>query len=142
MTFSDSPRLRFSDSLFSKTILMPDLQTLNRASLVQLTVVGRKSGKSRKVKIWFATDASKGKIYVTSARGSDAQWVKNLRTNPHVTLEIDNRVFKGTAAWREDDGVQTDIIPLFLQKYFLAKVFKWIGWYKTIFAFEITPQEK
>lgn len=121
---------------------MPDLETLNRTSLVQLTVVGRKSGKRRKVKIWFATDANKGKIYVTSARGSDAQWVKNLRANPQVTLEIDNRVFKGTAAWREDDGVRTEIIPLFLQKYFLAKVFKWIGWYKVIFAFEITPQEK
>ncbi len=120
---------------------MLDLQKLNRASLVDLTVIGRKSGKPHSVKIWFAADASKGKIYVTSARGSDAQWVKNLRKNPQVTLEIDNRVFKGTAVWREDDGVRTDVIPLFLQKYFLAKVFKWIGWYKTIFAFEITPTE-
>ncbi len=110
--------------------------------MVQLTVVGRKSGKSRSVKIWFVADASKGKIYVSSARGSDAQWVKNLRANPQVTLEVDNRVFKGTAVWREDDGVRTEIIPLFLQKYFLAKVFKWIGWYKTIFAFEITPNEQ
>ena len=46
---------------------MLDLQALNRESLVHLTVFGRKTGKPHTVKIWFATDASKGKVYVTSA---------------------------------------------------------------------------
>ena len=124
-----------------KDLLMLDLQALNRESLVHLTVLGRKSGKPHTVKIWFATDASKGKVYVTSARGSDAQWVKNLRKNPQATLQIGNTSFKGTATWREDDQVRTEIIPLFLRKYFLAKVFKWIGWYKQVFAFEVTPSE-
>src|SRR6266542_3009020 len=58
----------------SSLYLMPDLQTLNRESLVRLTVRGRKSGKPHTVKIWFT--ASNGKIYVTSARGRDADWVK------------------------------------------------------------------
>jgi len=124
-----------------KDLLMLDLQALNRESLVHLTVLGRKSGKPHTVKIWFATDASKGKVYVTSARGSDAQWVKNLRKNPQATLQIGNTSFKGTATWREDDQVRTEVIPLFLRKYFLAKVFKWIGWYKQVFAFEVTPSE-
>lgn len=116
---------------------MPDLQALNRASLVQLTVRGRKSGKSHTVKIWFA--AGNGKIYVTSARGMDADWVKNLRKNPDVQLQIGETPLQGTAVWREDAGVRSDILPLFLRKYFLARVFKWIGWYKQVFAFEITP---
>jgi len=120
---------------------MLDLQALNRESLVHLTVLGRKSGKPHTVKIWFATDASKGKVYVTSARGSDAQWVKHLRKYPQTTLQIGNTSFKGTATWREDDQVRTEVIPLFLRKYFLAKVFKWIGWYKQVFAFEVTPSE-
>jgi deazaflavin-dependent oxidoreductase (nitroreductase family) len=124
-----------------KDLRMLDLQALNRESLVHLTVLGRKSGKPHTVKIWFATDASKGKVYVTSARGSDAQWVKNLRKNPQATLQIGNTSFKGTATWREDDQVRTEVIPLFLRKYFLAKVFKWIGWYKQVFAFEVTPSE-
>jgi deazaflavin-dependent oxidoreductase (nitroreductase family) len=119
---------------------MLDLQALNRESLVHLTVLGRKSGKPHTVKIWFATDASKGKVYVTSARGSDAQWVKNLRKNPQATLQIGNTSFKGAATWREDDQVRTEVIPLFLRKYFLARVFKWIGWYKQVFAFEVTPE--
>jgi deazaflavin-dependent oxidoreductase (nitroreductase family) len=120
---------------------MLDLQTLNRESLVHLTVFGRKTGKPHTVKIWFATDPNKGKVYVTSARGSDAQWVKNLRKNPQVEVRIGNTSFKGTAVWREDAQVATEVIPLFLRKYFLARVFKWIGWYKAIFAFEITPEQ-
>jgi deazaflavin-dependent oxidoreductase (nitroreductase family) len=116
---------------------MPDLQALNRESLVQLTVRGRKSGKPHTVKIWFA--AGNGKIYVTSARGMGADWVKNLRKTPEATLQIGTTSLKGMAVWREDPGVRTEVLPLFLRKYFLAKVFKWIGWYKQEFAFEITP---
>jgi len=48
---------------------MPDLQALNRESLVHLTVRGRKSGKPHTVKIWFA--AGNDKIYVTSAHDMD-----------------------------------------------------------------------
>ena len=120
---------------------MFDLQALNRESLVHLTVIGRKSGKPHTVKIWFATDPAKGRVYVTSARGADAQWVKNLRKNSQVAVKIGEASFTGTAVWRDDDHVRTEVIPLFLRKYFLAKVFKWIGWYKTIFAFEITPEQ-
>ena len=120
---------------------MLDLQTLNHESVVHLTVIGRKSGKPHTVKIWFAVDASKGKVYVTSARGSNAQWVKNLRKTPHAKLRIANTTFNGTAVWLDDERVKSEILPLFFRKYFLAKIFKWIGWYKVIFAFEITPEK-
>lgn len=116
---------------------MLDLDALNRESLVQLTVRGRKSGKPHTVKIWFAV--GNGKIYVTSARGMDADWVKNLRKNSDVQLRIGTTSLQGTATWREDPAVKTEVLPLFLRKYFLARVFKWIGWYKQVFAFEITP---
>jgi deazaflavin-dependent oxidoreductase (nitroreductase family) len=115
---------------------MTDLQALNRESLVHLTVRGRKSGKPHTVKIWFAV--GNGKIYVTSARGTTADWVKNLRKNPEATLQIGTTSLKGTAVWREDPGVRTEVLPLFLRKYFLARLFRWIGWYKQEFAFVIT----
>jgi deazaflavin-dependent oxidoreductase (nitroreductase family) len=118
---------------------MLDFQRLNRERLVLLTVVGRKSGKPHTVKIWFA--AENGRVFVTSARGTGAQWVKNLRKTPAATVKIGETTFQGIAVWREDDKVRTEVIPLFLRKYFLAKVFKWIGWYSVMFAFEITPND-
>jgi deazaflavin-dependent oxidoreductase (nitroreductase family) len=120
-------------------MVLPDLHALNRESLVQLTVRGRKSGKPYTVKIWFAV--GNGKIYVTSARGMTANWIKNLRKNPEARIQIGNVAFNGAAVWRDDPGVRSDIFPLFFRKYFLARIFKWIGWYATDFAFEITPTE-
>ena len=116
---------------------MPDLQALNRESLVELTVKGRKTGKPQTVKIWFAV--GNGKVYVTSGRGLGAQWIKNLQKNPDVTLQIGATSLQGTALWREGPSVRTEIFPLFVRKYFLARLSSWIlGWYKQEFAFEIT----
>lgn len=115
----------------------PNLQTLNRESLVQLTVRGRKSGKPHAVKIWFAVGDDK--VYVTSGRGLGAQWIKNLQKNPDVTLQIGTTRLQGTALWREGPSVRAEIFPLFLRKYLRARLFSWIlGWYKQEFAFEIT----
>src|SRR5262249_32605518 len=114
-----------------------DLQALNRESLVPFKGRGRKSGQPHTRESWFA--AGNGKIYVASARGTGADWVKNLHKNPDARLRIGSTTVQGTAVWREDAGVRTEVLPLFLRKYFLAKVFKWIGWYKQEFAFEITP---
>ncbi|MGE0682671.1 MAG: nitroreductase/quinone reductase family protein [Candidatus Binatia bacterium] len=119
---------------------MPDLQALDRESLVQLIVKGRKTGKPQTVKIWFAV--GNGKVYVTSGRGLGAQWIKNLQKNPEVTLQIGSTTLKGTALWREGPGVRTEIFPLFFHKYLRARLFSWIfGWYKQEFAFEITVSE-
>lgn len=119
---------------------MRDLQALNRESVVELTVTGRKSGKPHTVKIWFAADREK--VYVTSGRGLGAQWIKNLQKNPQVTLRIGTTTLKGTASWREGPEVRATIFPLFFKKYFSARIFSWIlGWYKQEFAFEITPDK-
>ncbi len=116
-----------------------DLASLNRQSLIELTVLGRKTGKPRTVKIWFV--ATPDKIYVSSGRGSDAQWIKNLKHTPTVTCQIDATRLQGTAVWLEGKQVQNDIFPLFFRKYFLARILRWIGWYTAAFAFEITPNE-
>ena len=116
-----------------------DFASLNRTSLIELTVLGRKTGKPRTVKIWFV--ATQDKIYVSSGRGSDSQWIKNLKHTPSVTCQIGSTRLQGTATWREGPQVQEEIFPLFFRKYLLARIFRWIGWYKEAFAFEITPNE-
>ena len=115
------------------------LSALNRESLLELTVVGRKTGTPRTVKIWFV--ATQDKIYVSSGRGSNSQWVKNLKQTPTVTCQIGSTRFQGSAVWMEERQVQGTIFPLFFRKYFLARLFRWIGWYREAFAFEITPQQ-
>ena len=116
------------------------LASLNRESLLELTVVGRKTGTPRTVKIWFVV--TQDKIYVSSGRGPNSQWVKNLQQTPTVTCQIGSTRFQGIAVWLEERQVRDTIFPLFFRKYFLARIFRWIGWYKEAFAFEITPQQR
>ncbi len=117
---------------------MPELQELDRTSLVSLTVRGRKTNTPYTVKIWFAV--GNGKIYVTSGRGSQASWVKNLRHKPEVELQIGTTTLRGTAVWLDEATVEAEVLPLFFRKYFLARILGWIGsWYKEKFAFAITP---
>ena len=117
---------------------MPELQELDRTSLVSLTVKGRKTNTPYTLKIWFAV--GNGKIYVTSGRGSQASWVKNLRHKPEVELQIGTTTLCGTAVWLDEATVEAEVLPLFFRKYFLARILGWIGsWYKEKFAFAITP---
>lgn len=115
-----------------------ELDRLDRTSFVSLTVKGRKTNTPYTVKIWFAV--GNGKIYVTSGRGSQASWVKNLRQKPEVELLIGTTTLRGTAVWLDEASVEAEVLPLFFRKYFLARILGWIGgWYKEKFAFAITP---
>ncbi len=126
-------------SLTSQKLDTFTLSSLNRKSLLELTVVGRKTGIPRTVKIWFV--ATQDKIYVSSGRGSNSQWVKNLKQTPTVTCQIGATRFQGVAVWLGEKRVQDTVFPLFFRKYFRARLFRWIGWYREAFAFEITPQQ-
>ena len=113
------------------------LSRLKSEEFCYLTTTGRVSGLPHEIEIWFGLQNNT--LYLLSDGGDKSDWVKNLRKNPDATLRIGSTTLQGTAVWREDTGVKTEVLPLFLRKYFLAKVFKWIGWYKQEFAFEITP---
>jgi len=119
---------------------MADLEELNRHSIVLVTTRGRKTGRPHLVKIWFAV--GDGKVYLTSARGTGADWVKNLQKNPEVILKIGETTLQGTATWVEGPEVKERVLPLFLRKYFLARIFKLFRYYQQEFAFAVEPQAK
>ncbi len=115
------------------------LEEQNRHSTVLVTTKGRKTAKPHTVKIWFV--ARDGKVYLTSARGMGADWVKNLRKNPEVTLGFPSLSIQGQARWLEGPEVKEKVLPLFFQKYFLARIFRLLRYYRQEFAFEVEPQK-
>jgi len=50
-----------------------------------LTTTGRVSGRPRRTEIWYL-DRDDG-TYLLSGQGEDADWVRNLRADPRVTVE-------------------------------------------------------
>jgi deazaflavin-dependent oxidoreductase (nitroreductase family) len=62
-----------------------------------LETIGRRTGKPRRIEIWFAADLAAPRIYMLSGGRDDANWVLNLRDEPAVRVRIGDRWFDGRA---------------------------------------------
>ncbi|HEV8616945.1 MAG TPA: nitroreductase family deazaflavin-dependent oxidoreductase [Methylomirabilota bacterium] len=66
---------------------------MSRASLkspfLYLTTSGRRTGRPREIEIWYSAHA--GRYYVIAEHGERAQWVKNLRAEPAVSVRVGRR---------------------------------------------------
>lgn len=70
------------------------------AEFLYLTTTGRTSGQPREIEIWYVERA--GRHYLIAEHGDAAQWVKNLRADPHVRVRVGARRYAGRA--RAVDG--------------------------------------
>ena len=66
-----------------------------------LTTIGRRSGHPHEIEIWFGIQDNS--LYLLSEGGDDSDWVRNLRTNPNVTLRIAKYNFTGIARTVNDE---------------------------------------
>jgi hypothetical protein len=55
---------------------------LARYRQIKLSVIGRKSGRTISVPVWFVLEGEK--LYLLPVRGSDTQWYKNVLQNPSI----------------------------------------------------------
>lgn len=58
---------------------------LSKSREVNLTVTGRKSGRTISIPIWFVFDDNK--LYLLPVKGSDTQWYKNMLKNPSIRID-------------------------------------------------------
>ena len=58
---------------------------LARYRQIKISVIGRKSGQTISVPVWFVLDGEK--LCLLPVRGSDTQWYKNVLRNPQIRLE-------------------------------------------------------
>jgi deazaflavin-dependent oxidoreductase (nitroreductase family) len=64
-----------------------------------LTTVGRRSGRSQCVELWFAVHHERDGdiLYLLSRRGAQADWVRNLTQTPEVEVRIGRTSWPGRA---------------------------------------------
>jgi F420H(2)-dependent quinone reductase len=62
------------------------------------TTTGRVTGHPHRIEIWFAIDQDT--LYMLSGGGDRSDWVKNLRREPAVTVQIGTVKFEGPGAGR------------------------------------------
>jgi deazaflavin-dependent oxidoreductase (nitroreductase family) len=57
---------------------------LSRRREIEISVTGRKSGRTISNPVWFVSED--GKLYLLPVKGSDTQWYKNALKNPSIRV--------------------------------------------------------
>jgi deazaflavin-dependent oxidoreductase (nitroreductase family) len=58
---------------------------LSRYREINLTVTGRKSGRTISIPVWFVLEDDK--LYLLPVQGSNTQWYKNVLNNPMIRID-------------------------------------------------------
>lgn len=81
-----------------------------------LTTTGRVSGRQHRIEIWFAVH--EGNVYMLAGSRDRADWVRNLRKNPRVSIQLGDET-RSAVARVLDDGTSEDQLAreLLVSKY-------------------------
>jgi len=58
---------------------------LARYRQIKLSVIGRKSGKTISIPVWFVLEDEK--LYLLPVKGSNTQWYRNVLKNPSIRID-------------------------------------------------------
>jgi deazaflavin-dependent oxidoreductase (nitroreductase family) len=58
---------------------------LSRYRQIKLRVIGRKSGRTISIPVWFVLEDDK--LYLLPVQGFDTQWYKNVLKNPSIRID-------------------------------------------------------
>lgn len=83
--------------------------------ILLLTTTGRKSGQKRITPLQY--EEIDGKYYLGSARGTHADWYKNIAADPRVDLRVKNRRFHGTAELVTNPSLIADFLEIRLTRH-------------------------
>ncbi len=90
-------------------------EQLARYRQIKISVIGRNSGKTISIPVWFVLEGEK--LHLLPVQGSDTQWYRNVLKNP--TIRIDARGVGGEfgAVPVTDAKSVKSVIEKFREKY-------------------------
>lgn len=88
---------------------------ITEADFCYLTTIGRVTGVSRQIEIWFALHNRT--LYMLSGGRDRSDWVRNIQRNPSVRVRIRDIDFQGTGRVVSDAAEDTLARQLLFEKY-------------------------
>jgi len=96
---------------------------LSRYREINLSVTGRKSGRTISQPVWFVLEDDK--IYLLPVRGSDTQWYKNALKNPSIRIDARGAGAEFRAVSITDQARVSSVVEKFRTKYGASDVKKY-----------------
>jgi len=94
-----------------------------RSREINISVIGRKSGRTISNPVWFVLDEDK--LYLLPVQGSDTQWYKNVLKNPSMRFEAGGAEAEVRAVPVNDATQVKSVIEKFRDKYGANEVKKY-----------------
>ena len=100
---------------------------LSRYREINLSVTGRKSGRTISQPVWFVFDVvlHDDKVYLLPVRGSDTQWYKNVLKDPSIRIEARGADAEFQAVAITDQARVSSVVEKFRAKYGASDVKKY-----------------
>jgi deazaflavin-dependent oxidoreductase (nitroreductase family) len=78
-------------------------------------VIGRKSGRTISIPVWFVSESDK--LYLLPVQGSDTQWYKNMLQNPSIRIDARGAAAEFRAVPIADAKAVASVVEKFREKY-------------------------
>jgi hypothetical protein len=96
---------------------------LARANEIRISVIGRKSGRSVTIPVWFT--AEDNTLYLLPVQGSDTQWYKNGVQSPKIKIAVEGSEAELTSQPTNDSTRVQSVVEKFPHKYGAGDVKKY-----------------
>ncbi len=108
---------------------------LTRFRQIKLSVVGRKSGKTISIPVWFVLEDNK--LYLLPVKGSDTQWYKNVLQNPSIRINARGAEAEFRAIPITEAKAVKSVIEKFREKYGAGDVKKYYSKFDVAVSVEL-----
>jgi deazaflavin-dependent oxidoreductase (nitroreductase family) len=96
---------------------------LARYREINISVTGRKSGRTISNPVWFVWEQDK--LYLLPVHGSNTQWYKNVLTNPSIRISARGAEAEFNAVSMTDAKQVSSVVEKFRAKYSASDVKKY-----------------
>ncbi|MGA8149600.1 MAG: nitroreductase/quinone reductase family protein [Terriglobales bacterium] len=111
-------------------------ESLARYRQIKLSVIGRKSGKTISIPVWFVLEGEK--LYLLPVKGSDTQWYKNVLKNPQMGIDARGVGGEFRAVPTTEAKAVKAVIEKFREKYGASDVKKYYSKFDVAVAVQLT----
>jgi hypothetical protein len=91
------------------------IEALSETDELDLTVIGRNTGRRSTRPVWFVHEGDK--IYLLPVNGSDTEWYKNALKNPTITLSAEGESLTAEVKPITDPARVKQVVAKFRAKY-------------------------
>src|SRR6266852_6296807 len=90
-------------------------ERLSRYRQINISVIGRKSGRTISIPVWFVLEGEK--LYLLPVQGSGTQWYENVLQNPSIRIDAQGAAAEVRAMSITEPKAVKSVVEKFREKY-------------------------